>query len=98
MVENELLFYIGGGITLASGVAFIVSAYNFNKGLNQLREEERRKYEKQQKAKANDLESVLVSIPEEQRQKTINSINIITQNSGLHQSYFEPILKKYSQS
>jgi len=97
-MENELLAYVSGGIVLVSAVGFVVSTYKLNKGLKKIYRDEARKYEEQQKAKTNELENILASIPEEQRQKTVTAINVITNDYGLHLTCIAPILQKYSQT
>lgn len=95
---NELLEYVAGGIVLVSAVTFVVSSYNLNKKIKQSYKRASQEYKEQQKAKANELENILVSIPEEQRQKTVTAISIITNDYGLHLTYIAPILQKYSQA
>lgn len=97
-MENELLVYISGGVAFVSAVTFVVSSYRLNKRLKKVDREKLEEYEQQQKAKANELERTLASIPEEQRQMTIEAINIITKDPELHRFYIKPILGKYSQN
>ena len=99
-MENEFLIYVLGGIGITSGVIAVVSSYRFSKKLKEARKESSEEYKQQQMAMANKLEKILDSMPQEQRQQTIEVINMVQggglSDLGLHRFYVEPMISKYS--
>ncbi|MFH1310831.1 MAG: hypothetical protein ABIH65_00305 [Nanoarchaeota archaeon] len=95
-MENEILNYICGGGILACGILFVTSSYKIVKNIRETQREESEKFKREQQKKANELERILDSIPKEQRQRTIQAINVVSGDNRLYEFYSEPIISKYS--